>query len=93
MFARDAEHGSSISASALVEVRRTSAEDVVERRETSRTTVPENAFAPPPSLPGTVDAARGVKPLSGPENISLRELKSGVAPGDPSPSEDSGIEL
>jgi hypothetical protein len=34
-----------------------------------------------------------VKPLSASENISLRELKSGVAPGDPSPSDDPDLEL
>lgn len=93
MFANDATHSSSISALALVKVRRTSAEDVVERRETSQSTVPENQFAPTSGVPGTVDPTRGVKPLSGSESISLRELKSGVAPGDPSPSEDTGIEL
>lgn len=93
MFANDAVHRSSISASALAKMRRTGAEDVVERRETGRTRVPEAAFAPPPGLPGTVDPTRGVKPLSRPDNISLRELKSGVAPGEPSPSKDSGIEL
>jgi type IV conjugative transfer system coupling protein TraD len=93
MFAENAGRSSSISASALGKVRRTSADPITERADQGRTAPPENGFAPPPGLPGTVDPTRGVKPLSGSENISLRELKSGVAPGDPSPSEDAGIEL
>lgn len=51
-----------------------------------------SAFAPPPGTPGNVDAGRGVRALPGQENISLRELKSGVAPGD-TPAPDDGIEL
>ena len=52
----------------------------------------KSSFAPPPGIPGSVDAARGVRPLPGQENISLRELKSGVAPSD-TPAPDDGIEL
>ncbi len=51
-----------------------------------------STFAPPPGTPGSVDANRGVRPLPGQENISLRELKSGVAPGD-MPTPDDGIEF
>jgi type IV conjugative transfer system coupling protein TraD len=51
-----------------------------------------SAFAPPPTTPGTVDPARGMRTLPSQENISLRELKSGVAPGD-TPAPDDGIEL
>jgi type IV conjugative transfer system coupling protein TraD len=51
-----------------------------------------STFAPPLGTPGSVDARRGVRPLAGQENISLRELKSGVGPGD-MPAPDDGIEL
>jgi len=51
-----------------------------------------SSFAPAPGIPGSVDAGRGVRPLPGQENISLRELKSGVAPSD-TPAPDDGIEL
>ncbi|WP_445192779.1 type IV secretion system DNA-binding domain-containing protein [Sphingomonas sp. Tas61C01] len=47
---------------------------------------------PPPGTPGTVNAERGVRLLPSQENISLRELKSGVAPGD-TPVPDDSIEL
>ena len=60
-------------------------------KQGSGSTVPR--FAPPLGTPGTVDPTRGVQPLSGAESMTLRELKSGVAPeGSPSP-DDPGIEL
>lgn len=60
-------------------------------KQGSGSTVPR--FAPPSGTPGTVDPTRGVQPLSGAESMTLRELKSGVAPeGSPGP-DDPGIEL
>ena len=54
---------------------------------TSSTTVP------PDGRPGTADPARAVRPLSGQENISLRELKEGVAPSEHGPVDDPDLGL
>ncbi|WP_156681165.1 type IV secretion system DNA-binding domain-containing protein [Sphingomonas profundi] len=54
---------------------------------TSSTTVP------PDGRPGTADPARAVRPLSGQENISLRELKEGVAPSEHEPVDDPDLGL
>lgn len=48
----------------------------------------QRSDSPDPGRPGSVDPARGMKPLSAPENLSRRELREGIAPPDPgSPGE------
>lgn len=50
-------------------------------------------FAPPVGTPGTVNPARGFQPLTEAESMTLRELKSGVAPERSPGPDDPGIEL
>ena len=49
--------------------------------------------APPDGQPGTTDPDRSVVALSRQENISLRELKEGIAPGDHGPLDEPDLEL
>ncbi|WP_174278650.1 hypothetical protein [Sphingomonas bacterium] len=54
---------------------------------------PGNSLTAPDGRPGTVDPARTIRPLAGRENISLRELKEGIAPSEHSPVDDPDLGL
>ncbi|TVV72772.1 type IV secretion system DNA-binding domain-containing protein [Sphingomonas solaris] len=43
--------------------------------------------------PGSVNPAHGVKPLTRPENISLREMREGIAPSDPGSVDQPELDL
>jgi type IV conjugative transfer system coupling protein TraD len=58
-----------------------------------RTGATRSDLAPPSGAPRAVDPSRSVRPLTRDENVSLRELKSGVAPGDAPARDDRDIEL
>lgn len=93
VFADRADHRPSGAAASLGKAPKTEPDGIAEGPEPGRAEAPASSFAPPSGVPGTVDPARGFKPLSPSENLSLRELRSGVAPGDPMPPEDRDLEL